>query len=136
MKARERIVLDTNTFISRLLIPTSVPGKAVQKAITCADVLFSEATIDELVDVLARPKFDRFLSVKDRQQFIRLLFQTIHVIPIVSIVRACRDSRDDKILEVGVNGRADLIVTGDKDLLTMKEFQHISIISPGAYLVR
>lgn len=88
------------------------------------------------MDVLARPKFESYLSVEERKQFIRLLSQTIQLVPIVSIVRACRDSRDDKILEVGVNGRADLIVTGDNDLLTMKEFQHISIISPGAYLVR
>jgi predicted nucleic acid-binding protein len=49
-------------------------------------------------------------------------------------IRACRDPRDDKFLEVAVNGRADAIVTGDQDLLVLNPFQGIPILSPAGYL--
>ena len=73
MLDRERIVVDTNCLISRLLLPASVPGKAVRKAIDSGLLVVSEATMNELADVLARPKFDRYISLQDRQQFLRLL---------------------------------------------------------------
>ena len=49
-------------------------------------------------------------------------------------IRACRDPRDDKFLEVAVHGRADLIVTGDEDLLALNPFRGIAILAPAAYL--
>lgn len=51
-------------------------------------------------------------------------------------VRACRASRDDKFLDVAINGGADLIVTGDADLLVLHPFEGIQIITPSAYLAR
>lgn len=54
--------------------------------------------------------------------------------PITHAVRACRDPKDDKFLELAVNGRADLIVTGDRDLLDLNPFRDIPIIAPAEYL--
>jgi putative PIN family toxin of toxin-antitoxin system len=51
-------------------------------------------------------------------------------------IRACRDPRDDKFLEVAVHGHADLIVTGDADLLALNPFQGIAILTPAEYLER
>jgi putative PIN family toxin of toxin-antitoxin system len=56
------------------------------------------------------------------------------IIPILSSIQACRDPRDDKFLEVAVHDQADLIVTGDCDLLDLHPFRGISILSPAAYL--
>jgi predicted nucleic acid-binding protein len=56
MTVRERVVVDTNALVSRLLLPDSVPGHAVRKAANEADLLVSEATLNELADVLARQK--------------------------------------------------------------------------------
>ncbi len=136
MGPRERIVVDTNVLISRLLLPDSVPGRAVRKAVGAAQLLVSEATITELADVLGRVKFDPYLSIADRQQFVRLLGRVAEMVPIVRVVRACRDPRDDRFLEVAVNGRADLIVTGDGDLLGLHPFLNVTILSPAAYLDR
>ena len=72
MRARERVVIDTNALISRLLLPASVPAQAVHKAVDEAQVLASDATLMELADVLGRPKFDPYLTVKERQEFLRL----------------------------------------------------------------
>lgn len=52
------------------------------------------------------------------------------------MVHTCRDPRDDKLLEVAVNGRADLIITGDRDLLELNPFMDIAVLTPAAYLAR
>jgi putative PIN family toxin of toxin-antitoxin system len=132
---KERIVVDTNVLISRLL-PGSVPSRAVRKAAEVGQLLVSTATMEELAVVLGRAKLDRYLTVADRQEFIRLLGRIAEMVPIVRVVRACRDPRDDRFLEVAVNGRADLIVTGDRDLLELDPFMGIAILSPAAYLAR
>jgi uncharacterized protein len=134
--ARARIVVDTNTLVSRLLLANSVPAQAVRKAVGEARLLVSDATMTELADVLARPKFNAYVSLEDRQQFFRLLGRIAEMVPVVHTIRACRDPRDDKFLELAVNGEADLIVTGDEDLLALDPFRGIPIITPAAYVVR
>jgi putative PIN family toxin of toxin-antitoxin system len=133
---KERIVVDTNVLISRLLLPASAPGRALRKAVEVGQLLVSAATTEELTTVLGRAKFDPYLSVADRQEFIRLLGHVAEMVPIVRAVRACRDPRDDKFLEVALNGRADLVITGDHDLLELDPFMGIAILSPTAYLAR
>jgi putative PIN family toxin of toxin-antitoxin system len=133
---RERIVVDTNVLISRLLVPASVSGRALRRAVDSGQLVVSEATMEELATVLGRPKFDPYLSIADRQEFIRLLGRIAEMIPVVRVVRACRDPRDDKFLEVALNGGADLIVTGDRDLLELDPFMGIGILTPAAYLAR
>jgi putative PIN family toxin of toxin-antitoxin system len=134
MAAPARVVIDNNALVSRLLIPGSVPGRAVRKAVDEAQLLVSEATLEELADVLARPKFDPYVSIADRQDFIRLLGRIAELVPITFAVRACRDPKDDKFLELAINGRADLIVTGDLDLLELNPFRDIPITGPAACL--
>ncbi len=90
--------------------------------------------MNELADVLARPKFDRYITLEDRQHFLRLLGRLAEFVPIVYPVNACRDPRDDKFLEVALNGKAELILTGDAALLALHPWQGIAILSPGNYL--
>lgn len=132
----ERIVADTNSLVSRLLLPQSVPAKAVRKAVNEGQLLISDATLEELADVLSRPKFDPYVSVEDRQEFIRVLNRVAERVDIISPVKACRDPKDDKFLEVAINGEADLIVTGDKDLLALHPFRGVEIITPREYIER
>jgi putative PIN family toxin of toxin-antitoxin system len=136
MTRRERVVVDTNALISRLLLPGSVPGRAVRKAVDEGQLLVSEATLVELADTLARQKFDRYISLADRQEFLPLLGRVAEMVPITYAVRACRDPRDDKFLELAINGRASVIVTGDKDLLALDPFHDIPIVTPARYLAR
>lgn len=134
MRERRRIVVDTNLLVSRLLLPHPVPARAVRRAVEEGKLLVAEATLAELAGVLARPKFDAYVSVEERQQFLRLLGRIAEMVPIRHRVRACRDPKDDMFLEVAVNGEADLIVTGDRDLLDLGEHQAVPIMSPAAYL--
>ena len=136
MKDKQRVVVDTNALVSRLLLPASIPGQAVDKAVDEAQILISEATLEELADVLARAKFDSYITVGERQEFLRLLDRIAVTVPIVHTIRACRDARDDKFLELAVNGEASLIITGDADLLELDLFRGIPIITPASYRSR
>ncbi|MBC9868545.1 MAG: putative toxin-antitoxin system toxin component, PIN family [Opitutae bacterium] len=131
---RPRIVVDTNALVSRLLLPNSVPCRATQKAVEESILLISDATLAELADVLSRRKFDPYVTVKDRKQFIRLLGRISERVYCVRRIEACRDPKDDKFPELAVNGDADLIISGDKDLLDLNPFMGIDILSPSEFL--
>jgi putative PIN family toxin of toxin-antitoxin system len=96
--------------------------------------LVSEATLNELVEVLAREKLDRYISLAQRKQFLRQLGRIAELVLIIQLVRECRDPKDDKFLEVALNGRADVIITGDADLLRMHPWRDIEILSSSDYL--
>jgi putative PIN family toxin of toxin-antitoxin system len=136
MKARERVVVETSALVSRLLLPHSTPGRAARKAVDDARLLASAATVEELVEVLSRRKFDPYVTVEERQGFLRLLGRIVEMVPVVHTVRECRDPRDDKFLELAVNGEADVIVSGDADLLVLHPFRTIPVLAPAAYLER
>ena len=136
MRRRERVVVDTNCLVSRLLLAESSAARAVRKAVDSSLLLASEATMEELAEVLARSRFDRYVSVADRQQFLRLLGRIAEFVPIIYAVRECRDPKDDRFLEVALNGRADVILSGDRDLLTLDPWRGIEILAPRDYLKR
>jgi uncharacterized protein len=136
MPSGERIVVDTNVFVSGLLRRSSVSGETAAKARHNAVLLVSQGTMTELADVLAGAKFDRYVSVEERVRFIRLISTIAEFVPLIHRVRECRDPKDDKFLEVALNGRADLILTGDADLLELNPWRGIAILSPGEYLAR
>ena len=136
IETRERVVIDTNALVSRLLLPGSIPGQAVRRAVAEAQLLASDDTIIELADVLARKKFDPYMTVRERQEFLRLFHRIAERVPIVHVIRACREPKDDKFLELAVNGAAQLIITGDADLLALHPFRGIDILPPAGYLSR
>jgi putative PIN family toxin of toxin-antitoxin system len=88
----------------------------------------------ELVNVLSRPKFDPYLTRDERRQFIALLGGISRVVPVVHTIRACRDPKDDKFLDVALAGNARAIITGDKDLLVLDSFHKIRILSTSDFM--
>ena len=136
MAERQRTVVDTNVMISWLLRPPSVPGPAMRRAVDEGTLLVSEATMSELADVLARPKFDPYVSIEERQQFLLLLGRIVEMVPILHRIRACRDPSADKFLEVAVNGEADFLISGDRDLVDLHPFRGTSILTPAQFVAR
>ena len=90
----------------------------------------------ELADVLSRRKFDPYVTVQERQIFLRLLLSLVDLISVLPVIQVCRDPKDDKFLELAVNGEARLIITGDADLLALRPFRGIDILTPAGYLAR
>lgn len=94
----------------------------------------SQALSEELDDVLSRHRFERYVTRQERAVFLRDLLRMAMSVTITERVRACRDPKDDKILELAVNGRANYIVTSDDDLLDLNPFRGIAIVRPAEFL--
>jgi len=133
---RERVVIDTNVLISSLFLATSTPAQAVDKAVTNAQLVATMETLRELLEKLHSPKFDRYVRRERRDALLERVASLVEIIDVLQSIRASRDAKDDKFLEAAVNGRADVIVTGDKDLLDLNPFRGIAILTPAAYLAR
>jgi putative PIN family toxin of toxin-antitoxin system len=132
---RDRVVLDTNVLISGLLLSTtSTPARAVENAITSGQLIASTDTLRELMTKLLAPKFDRYVPRERRDALLLRLAPLIEIVEVVQRVQASRDPDDDKFLDVAINGRADVIVSGDGDLLDLNPFRGIAILAPAAYL--
>lgn len=129
-----RVVVDTNALVSRLLLTESVPAQAVDKALRQAEVVVSEATMEELADVLSRKKWDGYVSVEDRQELIRRLLQVADMVSVLSEIDDCRDAKDNRFLALALDADASYIVTGDSDLLALHPWRGIQILTPGDFL--
>ncbi len=136
MRTSERVVVDTNVFVSGLLRESSVPGRAAAKARHNGTLLISDETLRELAEVLAKEKFDRYVTIEQCLQFLRLMASIAELVPIIQPVRECRDPHDDKFLELALNGSADVMVTGNSDLLRLHSWRGVAILSPSAFLER
>ncbi|MGC2138280.1 MAG: putative toxin-antitoxin system toxin component, PIN family, partial [Candidatus Sulfotelmatobacter sp.] len=86
MRISRRLVVDTNVFASAVIFPRSVPRQVVNHALDRGVVLFSEATMSELAEVLSRPKFDSFVSRAQRELFLAQIESTAEFVPIIQLV--------------------------------------------------
>jgi putative PIN family toxin of toxin-antitoxin system len=132
-----RAVIDTSILIRSILKPKGSTGPILRQLKAGRFLLlYSEALLEELADVLSRPRFrEKYgVSAADIINILTLLvFEGEEVSPATPIA-ACRDPKDNKVLEAAVAGRADLIVTGDDDLFVLNPFEGIRILGPGAFL--
>jgi putative PIN family toxin of toxin-antitoxin system len=101
--------------MSAMLRDGSLPARAVERGTQTGWLLMSDETLAKLGEVALRPKFNKYLPLEDRLFFLERLMPLIKIIPVMNPVTACRDPKDDKFLEVAVNGGASCIVTGDAD---------------------
>jgi len=129
-----RVVFDTNVLVSALLVPDSLPRKALDGALQKGTVLLSYAVLSELYDVLSRKHFQKYVDEDDIQAFVAALTREAEWVDADIRIVASRDAKDDKFLELAVGGRATHIVTGDSDLLVLHPFRGIAIISPATFL--
>ena len=134
MSETQRFVLDANVIISALLFKKSLPRQALDKARKQGIVLMSRPIWSEISEVLARSKFDKYLSIQERQLFLLAFEQTVRFVEIQETINACRDPKDDKYLELAVSSKAECIVSGDRDLLILHPFREISIITVAQFL--
>jgi uncharacterized protein len=129
-----RFVVDTNVLISALLFKTSVPFQAIELAEKQGIILYSEATLNELEQVLNRKKFNKYLALEDRQLFLLKFISSSQLVYITENITVCRDEKDNKFLELAVSGNANVIVTGDMDLLVLSPFQAVEILTPDMFI--
>jgi uncharacterized protein len=128
-----RLVVDTNIFVNAVLKSESFPASVVRWVDRHGGLLKSEATERQLLDVLQRP----YIAARMLYAFIenvRRILAGAELVAITERIAACRDQTDDKFLELAVNGKADLIVFGDGDLLVLNPFWDIPVVTPATLM--
>ncbi len=131
------IVFDTNVLISAALLPQSASMAALNVALATYQPVLSQAIFDELEAVIHRPHLDKyFKNGNNREEFLEFIARTHLFITPQTVVVACRDQADNKILEAAVDADAKLIISGDDDLLSMHPFKGINILKPQALFAK
>jgi putative PIN family toxin of toxin-antitoxin system len=135
-----RVVIDTNLWLSGLMLPTSVPGLLV-RAVVAGEIVAvtSEPLLQEIGAALHYPKVRKRIALTDEQlrRFLTELRYVTEVVDIAGVVAEVpKDRRDDFILATFIASGADYLISGDSDLgdlrarfaiLTAREFcdQHL-----------
>lgn len=134
-----RAVVDTNVLVSALIRRQGTTGDVL---LALRDgrftIVYSTPILVEVIDVLGRPPFriKYHIQPDDITALINLVRLRGELIVPTRQVFACRDSQDNKFLEAALAGQADVVVSGDADLLSMHPFEQIMILSPAAFLAR
>lgn len=133
MTGKHHFVVDTNVLVSALVFKRK-PEQVISRILQFGHFLFSDDTLEELLDVLGRPRFSKYISDEIINDYIKLLDSfSIYLKPSEKIT-ACRDPKDNMILELAVAGKAEFIITGDQDLLVLNPFRHVRIVTPADFL--
>ena len=97
-------------------------------------MLVSEATLEELDDVLRRPKLARYVGEEQRLEFLTAYIRDAEIVVVTTRLRECRDPKDDKFIELAIEGKATHIISGDQDLLMLSPFRGVAILTPVDFL--
>jgi putative PIN family toxin of toxin-antitoxin system len=129
-----RVVVDTNVFISAALKEKTPPDTPVHLAAASHLLLKSTVTERELFVTLDRPRLAPMIP-PDFVDWLHELMAAAELVAITERIAACRDPKDDKFLELAVNGHDDVLITGDRDLLALNPFRGVPIITPADFVL-
>ena len=127
-----KVVFDTNIFISALVIPGGQAERAIRRITEGKDTLFiSKPIISEILSVLSN-KFSRDGEALSRVAvYLSDLAAIVHPAKRINVLA---DEADNRIIECAVSGKADAVVTGDREMLDLRDYLGIKIISLKEYL--
>ena len=123
-----RIVIDTNVWISFLIgkYVEDLEQKILEKNLV---VLYSPALLTEIEEVLARPKFRKYFHERELDIIIEIFKTTGEKIQVKSKVNACRDAKDNFLLALCKDGKANYLISRDLDLIDLKIFENTHIVN-------
>lgn len=135
---QNRVVIDTNVWLSAALSPTGAPAQVVRRVLSSGVPIFSEATFAELQARIWKPKFDRYLSIAARQGILhdaRALGHWVDIPAAIGSQRFSRHGDDDKFIHTALAGDALWLVSGDQDLLVIPADLGVRIVAPADVLL-
>ena len=96
--------------------------------------MFSQELLDEFLEVARRPKFRRFFSASDIEEILETIEEYADFVKVQTQIEVCRDKKDNFLLSLSVDGNADILLTGDKDLLDLIKFGETKIMTISNFL--
>ena len=98
-------------------------------------MLFSEELFEEIAQTIRKPKLKRYFTGKDPFTEMVLAFEPyIDMVNVFSVVEICRDPRDNFLFALAKDGKADVLLTGDQDLLTVGNFGSTRVMTISGFL--
>lgn len=128
-----RIVIDTNLWISALF---SYSLRQQLESIIGNEqivILASDELLNEVKEVAQRPNLQKYIKPDLAALFLEVLSRRVDLIEVNSEVQVCRDPNDDFLLALCKDGKADLLITGDKDLLIIGAFENTKIVNLSSF---
>lgn len=132
---KKRVIFDTNALISAVINPGSFPSFVFEYA-KAHDCLFcSSDTLAELRRVVDLPKFASYRRRygDSRESFFSDYQATAQLVEVTETATECRDEDDNKFLSLALSVDADIIVSGDGDLLVLNPYKNIRILTIRQY---
>jgi len=128
-----RVIIDTNLWISFLITKDFTKLDEIIFSRNCI-LIFSKELLTEFLDVIKRPKLRRFFSSDDIENLLGTIEEWADFIEVNTQVNDCRDPKDNFLLSLSIDGKADYLLTGDKDLLDLIKYRHTNIITITEFL--
>jgi len=134
-----KVIVDASCLISAAIRPSSIPDQAVTLALRTCQFCSSTSALDELQQVLQRRRFDAYVDFDSRMFFLETIRSHSQMFTLTDSILSevkgfCRDASDDHILALALVAQADVIVSGDHDLLVMHPWRGIAILTPAQFL--
>lgn len=125
---KKKIVVDTNLWISFLITKKYQAFKnfIISKNIT---LLFSSQSVGEFWEVSQRPHLQKLFPIEEVQILFAIFKYFGEWVEPTSQLKICRDDKDNFLLNLAVDGKADYLITGDKDLLILKNVKNTKILT-------
>ncbi len=125
---RKRIIVDTNLWISFLISknPIQIEYLLLSEKF---DTLFSNKLFEEFVAVASREKFQNYFPFGDIFALLQMLLIHTYFITVNSETNLSRDEKDNFLLDLAIDGKADYLITGDKDLIILKKVKTTKILT-------
>jgi putative PIN family toxin of toxin-antitoxin system len=127
MKSK-KVILDTNLWISFLI---SKRQDEIDDLIYDEQIklIFSKESVEEFLSIAKRPKFQKYFTDESIHELLRLFDKYGKLIDVAVDIKKCRDNKDNFLLNLAVEGKADYLVTGDTDLLILRKLKKTKIIN-------
>jgi putative PIN family toxin of toxin-antitoxin system len=124
----KKVILDTNLWISFLISKDfSFLDKFIEKG--RIKLIFSEELFSEFISVSERPKFQKYFSRNDIKHLTQIINKYGLLVKVTTDVNECRDFKDNFLLNLAIDSKADYIATGDNDILVLKKIGETKILT-------
>src|SRR3989338_4479810 len=128
-----RAVLDVNVLVSAVLPPGICRSIVLALEKDKFSLVLSPVLFEDFLRAMEKPKLKKLVSGGILEDIIVLIHSKAWIVEPKTRLHICRDPSDDAVIECAVESRSDVIVSGDKDLLSLGFFRQVSVLSPRAF---